>query len=420
MEQLPKIVRERLQATATAGAHPDPDLLAAFAEKSATPREQEEVLGHLATCVDCRDAVSLALPESQMDRVVAVAATPPQASPGRWHSSRVLRWGAAAACVAVVGAAVLLSRKNNSEVASVSTYVAPAGEAGKGEAAAPPASAENEGESRNEESKLARNVVPLRDQDTHRSIRLRTQEPAASAGTGEAFDEPVASNEIAAKVPGPPPVPLAAPVAQETARQQAELSKMVNNQPDKKEQVADKLQSAPAATSEMVTVEASAPVIETQTVAREKTKDSVAAKQDLDLKAGVAGGVVGGLGAASGNFGSKLRLPALRWMISPEGRLLESHNAGVGWAPVAVAEKTVLRALCVKGKDVWIGGAQGALYYSSDDGEHWEQVKPSADGRALTADIIAIEFSDPQHGNLTTASHETWTTADGGQSWQTK
>jgi Photosynthesis system II assembly factor YCF48/Putative zinc-finger len=416
MEQLPKIVRERLQATGTAGVHPDPDLLAAFAEKSATSREQAEVLGHLATCADCRDAVSLALPESRMDRVAAVAAAGPV--PVRWYSRRVLRWGAAAACVAVVGAAVLLNRKENGEVASVSTYASPAA---KDETAVSPAPAESDHESRNEENKLARNVVPLRDRDTHRSLKLRTQAPAIIAGTGEAFDGLAASKEIAAeKAPPPPPPPLPASVAEEATSQQAELSKVVNDQPEKKEQAADKLQSAPAATSEMVTVEAAASVVETQTLAREKAKDSVDAKQDLDLKAGVAGGTVGSLGAASGNFGSKLRLPAPRWMISREGRLLESRNAGVGWEPVAIAEKTVLRALCVKGKEVWIGGAQGALYYSSDEGERWEQVKPSADGRALTADIVAIEFSDPQHGNLTTANHETWTTADGGHSWQAK
>ena len=44
MEQLPKIVRERLQATAKPGAHPDPDLLTAFAEKSLSERERGPVL----------------------------------------------------------------------------------------------------------------------------------------------------------------------------------------------------------------------------------------------------------------------------------------------------------------------------------------------------------------------------------------
>jgi photosystem II stability/assembly factor-like uncharacterized protein len=41
-------------------------------------------------------------------------------------------------------------------------------------------------------------------------------------------------------------------------------------------------------------------------------------------------------------------------------------------------------------------------------------------GRTLSADVTAIEFADPLHGKLTTASQETWTTADGGHSWQVK
>ena len=40
MEQLPKIAQQRLQATAKAGTHPDPDLLTAFAEKSLNERER--------------------------------------------------------------------------------------------------------------------------------------------------------------------------------------------------------------------------------------------------------------------------------------------------------------------------------------------------------------------------------------------
>ena len=63
MEQLPKIVQQRLQATAKAGVHPDPDLLTAFAEKSLNERERGQVLQHLAQCADCRNVISLAIPE---------------------------------------------------------------------------------------------------------------------------------------------------------------------------------------------------------------------------------------------------------------------------------------------------------------------------------------------------------------------
>jgi hypothetical protein len=65
MERLPKIVQQRLQATAPPGVHPDPDLLTAFAEKSLTERERVQVLQHLGQCADCRQVVALAMPESR-------------------------------------------------------------------------------------------------------------------------------------------------------------------------------------------------------------------------------------------------------------------------------------------------------------------------------------------------------------------
>ena len=63
MQNVPKIVRDRLQAAAPAVNHPDADLLTAFAERSLPEHERTVVLEHLARCGDCRDIVALALPE---------------------------------------------------------------------------------------------------------------------------------------------------------------------------------------------------------------------------------------------------------------------------------------------------------------------------------------------------------------------
>src|SRR5919197_165979 len=105
MEQLPKIVREKLQAS-QAGAHPEPDLLAAFSEQSLTPRERTQVLEHLSRCGECRDVVSLATPEPALsDKPHPVPFVP------GWLRWPVLRWGALAACVVVVSAVGLLYRE---------------------------------------------------------------------------------------------------------------------------------------------------------------------------------------------------------------------------------------------------------------------------------------------------------------------
>jgi hypothetical protein len=110
-----------------------------------------------------------------------------------------------------------------------------------------------------------------------------------------------------------------------------------------------------------------------------------------------------------------------RWTLSSDGTLLlRSFDNGKTWQSIPVAGRVVFRALSALGPEVWIGGSAGALYHSPDSGQHWQKVEPAGGGRILVADIIALEFTDPQHGKLTTANHEIWITADAGQSWQAK
>ena len=52
MQNVPKTVRDRLQAAPPPVNHPDADLLTAFAERSLPHRERTVVLEHLARCGD--------------------------------------------------------------------------------------------------------------------------------------------------------------------------------------------------------------------------------------------------------------------------------------------------------------------------------------------------------------------------------
>jgi photosystem II stability/assembly factor-like uncharacterized protein len=78
----------------------------------------------------------------------------------------------------------------------------------------------------------------------------------------------------------------------------------------------------------------------------------------------------------------------------------------------------VFRALAATGSEVWAGGSNSVLYHSRDAGAHWTRVLPSSAGTPLTGDITAVDFSDLQHGRITTSIPEVWTTADDGQTWQ--
>jgi hypothetical protein len=150
--------------------------------------------------------------------------------------------------------------------------------------------------------------------------------------------------------------------------------------------------------------------------------------------------------------------PLPRWTISAKGSLQRSYDSGKTWQDVDVnsnpvpsadslslvagnvsadsksdkdlnaksmkrmatiiATSLVFRAVAANGADVWAGGSSGVLYHSLDAGLHWTRVTPASSSIALTGDIVALEFSDTQHGKITTSSGEIWVTADDGQSWQ--
>src|SRR5215813_10838108 len=101
MEQLPNLVRDRLR-TQPGGDHPDADVLTAFAERALPEAECLRVLTHLSHCADCRDVLALAVPPA------TGSASLDTAHPTLWFQWKVLRWGAAVACVVIVGSAVFL------------------------------------------------------------------------------------------------------------------------------------------------------------------------------------------------------------------------------------------------------------------------------------------------------------------------
>jgi photosystem II stability/assembly factor-like uncharacterized protein len=141
-----------------------------------------------------------------------------------------------------------------------------------------------------------------------------------------------------------------------------------------------------------------------------------------------------------------------RWTVSSSGLLQRSFDGGSTWENVSpvlrlasagsrVGMKTanaadaasgsqarnpvaslnpapVFRAVAAAGLEVWAGGAGSVLYHSSDGGNRWTLLIPSAAGTVPTGDIVVIQFSDPQHGRISTSTAELWTTSDAGQTWQ--
>jgi hypothetical protein len=129
MTEVPKIVYDRLRAarledalpggTAPGPAHPDADLLTAFAEQALSATERDGVLEHLAVCGHCREVVTLALPDSGLVGAPTVADSETvQATAIRvksqWNWPRPpklawasLRWAALAAGIAMAASVLL-------------------------------------------------------------------------------------------------------------------------------------------------------------------------------------------------------------------------------------------------------------------------------------------------------------------------
>jgi hypothetical protein len=105
MANLPRIVIDRLAGGVENKNHPDANLLSAFVERELADGDRMQVLTHLAQCSECREVVALALPEAATAEEVF---RPAFAHTVSWP---VLRWGAAIACVVVVGAAVTLHQR---------------------------------------------------------------------------------------------------------------------------------------------------------------------------------------------------------------------------------------------------------------------------------------------------------------------
>jgi hypothetical protein len=429
MEHLPKIVTQRLQAVSRAEAHPDANLLTAFAEKLLLPREQTQILEHLAMCAECREVVAHNQPEE-----VSTAAAVTMPVRNSWYAGASLRWIALAACVAVV-ATVLISRSQFSPSAKQAVSSNQPDVVARNEPQSSPSTLPTDesraktGASEAAQRKSATTALMLK-RDTDQVAELDKQQSANTAFRrfGERQQQEKPNERLEAKnnnlpaasgmVSGVPAMTTqtvtvdgaASPVIDDTKSTKKEFSADKSMRTAAGNEVAQaQPQSQPAgAPPPPASAAKAAPVLaDRQTV----TAESVTVGPVYEQKDGyVSGNAIGGL--------AKMRAVIPMWQLSVDGKLIKSLNHGQNWQPVAVDDKSVFQILCVTGNEIWLGGKQGTLFYSSDSGQQWEQVKPMAKGQTLTADITAIEFKDTKHGKVTTADHQIWTTNDGGHAWK--
>jgi hypothetical protein len=110
---------------------------------------------------------------------------------------------------------------------------------------------------------------------------------------------------------------------------------------------------------------------------------------------------------------------AFSWKISPDGKLLRKKGGEDSWHTIDLPSSVTLHSLASNDLDAWVGGAplsgdrSGALFHTTDGGEHWQRV----DG-PWTGDILALQASGAQHTSVLvrTAGGE-WQTQDAGVNW---
>jgi len=193
MQNVPKIVRNRLQAAPAPVNHPDADLLTAFAERSLPDRERTVVLEHLARCGDCRHIVALSLPE-----VESVQATVRPSHSG-WFTWPVLRWGFVAAGVVAVASVGVLQFQRRTQHATTASAL---------EQSAPVEIAANE-----PKKEVDRFVAPDKDKDKMQKLQAPATPAFADSVNGAVAADKEKKNQFHGEAfPAPVPLPQAAPV----------------------------------------------------------------------------------------------------------------------------------------------------------------------------------------------------------------
>lgn len=456
MHDVPQFVLKRLQEKQPAAdSHPDADLLTAFAEQSLAGDERARVMEHLTRCGDCRDVVAIALPATEIEtegarKIVALPVSVGTAGIG-WLRWPTLGWGALAAGILVVTSLGVLEYSHRSEnsVASNRPQDAVAASSVARQAASSQATV---GQTEMQKALSATGSQTLTAHTavvgSGRAAQVPPLPRAALSRSGGVVGGGVAgaasgdAGVIDAGGSGVSPDSFAPPRERSLVTGAQQNPAGATGQPVKI-----------GAASEMVEVQANGPIT---TESAAISQNQVAQNQGslpLNGRASTNLDVVKAKDPVPGQTSSSAATP--RWIVSSSGVLQRSFDGGDTWenvnpaptvasgearlakentaradggsvseakklrkAEVAPNPAPIFRAVAAAGLEVWAGGSGGALYHTWDGGDRWSRVTPSARGVALTGDIIAIQISDPQHGEVSTSTGELWATSDDGQTWQ--
>jgi hypothetical protein len=380
-QEIPKPLRNALARQTLGDVHPSPDVLTSFVERTLTPVEGEVVTHHLAHCMECREVVFLASDaaedEVSEERELAAAAIRLSAKPAYVESKvpaaaaddmRGRRWKFRLAWAVPIVAAALL-------VSGVLTVQLWRSGGQKSAASLPVASNRPAVTSTEERPATTLSAPPATSTNTPVREALTKGSPHA-ATAARALKVPQATTLASGGPSQPKPVPAA--------------------------------ESAPTANFEAngVTIGGVAPAVVPAIPTQNGFVSSDAGRVQQQAPA-----VAGFAKSMSGMYAARAVWP--RWRIGSEGQV-ERSTGPDEWTRVLGDQPVTFRAVAAMGNNVWAGGNGGALFHSSDGGQHWSKVSVASGSNAETGAIVSIHFADPQQGVVVSDSGTRWTTIDGG------
>ena len=457
LAEIPKIAQRRLQNEQLGGevAHPDADLLTAFAEQALPARERDQVLAHLARCTDCREVASLAgaaVPEPEL------VAAPKQVDhkPGRsFWSLRPLRWTAAAATAAVVLSAVWLNRKEvTRRELPAGTETNPAIVQQQNEPMPVPGVPATDKESAPQASALRSDNAPKFDALTKsKAASPKERDELAGAAVNEVRCRQIPDGEETVahwqrhRSEGHASAPRAggrSATSRQSAIQPGSGKSSVGcfcwssgedgeASPSAHPVSSNDVALAPAKSAP----QAPAPI--TMTYSRQAAAELAPADQVAESQTnGNASGAtrdsasqvrVGPMATPLPNDPASLQTlqksldlksAGTLWRVSSSGELQQSTDSGQNWRTALGEHPSKFKAVASAGATVWAGGDDGALWSSLNNGLTWRKLAPTVDGHSPRGTVEKIQLAAPKNVTFRTSAGETWSSPDGGINWTVK
>ncbi len=422
--EISKSARDLLAKQPAAEPHPSPDLLNGYVEQALDPAENTQVMTHLSACAECREVVFLAggaaEQEIQPDILVALPKANPSLArvPAQMTAMQVgaeaeptkpkppwawWKWAAPLAAIVIIGSTVLIERDRIVEMMMGPPSTRMANVAGQATGTPGPPAAKP--------SPLPKPLAAANPEQPN-TYALRLDKAAGEEQLQEraAYDakkkNPVAKAQAAPKEDAIRRKTLEAQIASNLQNPGANAIAAPESKP-KTAQV--------ASTATTAEVTSAAPLVQADNADLSTTGADAMKPESLAKSSLVANNQAVGAVAAMPMARHQAAANS-HWRIGSEGQLERSTGAGT-WTQKLASGEVTFRAVATVGSDVWAGGNGGALFHSSDGGEHFNKVVLSANGQTERGAIVSIHFDTAQQGRVISDTGATWTTTDGGQSW---